>query len=155
MAALLISKRTTPGQPVAVRAEPAHITGNRPATPLYRNARRIPHHPATMTAEKKKQAATLVLLAVALRYAIIGAFSIAAENWAFLHSDTALVLLAIAKGTATFYAVIEDGWGFLIWETIGLCVTGGLLGIAHLRSRRRQTRPPAPPNPTGLPASGC
>lgn len=108
-----------------------------------------------MTAEKKKQAATLMLLAVALRYAIIGAFSVAAENWAFLHSDTALVLLAIAKGTTAFYAVIDDGWAFLIWETIGLCIVGGMLGIAHSLNRRRQTRPPAQPNPTGLPASGC
>ena len=130
----------------------------RPVCPLYRAiqiASRFPHNPATMTAEKKKQAATLILLAVALRYAIIGAFSVAAENWAFLHSDTALVLLVIAKGTTTFYAIIEDGWAFLIWETIGLCIVGGMLGIAHLLNRRRQTRPPVQPNPTGLPTTGC
>lgn len=101
----------------------------RPVCPLYRAiqiASRFPHNPAMMTAEKKKQAATLILLAVALRYATICAFNI-----------------------------IADGWAFLIWETIGLCIVSGMLGIAHLLNRRRQTRPPAQPNPTGLPASGC
>ena len=100
----------------------------RPVCPLYRAiqiASRFPHNPATMTAEKKKRT-TLILLAATLLYATICAFNI-----------------------------IADGWAFLIWETIGLCVVSGMLGIAHLLNRRRQTRPPAQPNPTGLPASGC
>ena len=70
---------------------------------------------------------------------------------------TALVLLAIILWYAIVYvlSVIAVDREFFVWEVIGLCVTGGMLGIAHLRNRRRTTRPTAPPNPTGPPATGC
>lgn len=75
--------------------------------------RRFPHNPPTMTAQKKEKRTALILLAATLLYVTVCAFS-----------------------------VIAEGWASLIWEAIGLCVVGSMLGIAHLLHRHRKTHPP-------------